>query len=244
MPFISAWADWEGEAGYWPLTLLMMHSRNVAYIETPSVSRLDLKRARQQGVEADRVLFRTCRLKMDRIVRRHGAGGEAAAMRQHWVMGHFKVRKTGTFWWSPYTRGDLRKGMVVKEYEVYGRARRRDRPGAPGGLAAGATGCFVIIRASARCRTATRCKLRRRGGRLRHHRLDAARGDPRRWSARPSRCSRPSRPRPGKDRRPRSSSDFLKAVHEPRRHRAVGQRPGLDRRTPLKYVRGAAQGGL
>ena len=38
--------------------------------------------------------------------------------RAHWVMGHFKRRSTGVFWWSPHVRGDSGKGWIEKDYEV------------------------------------------------------------------------------------------------------------------------------
>lgn len=36
--------------------------------------------------------------------------------RLHFVRGHFKVRKTGVFWWNPHTAGSKELGFVEKEY--------------------------------------------------------------------------------------------------------------------------------
>jgi hypothetical protein len=36
----------------------------------------------------------------------------------HAVRGHFKVRKTGIFWWSNFYRGRQSQGEIVKDYEV------------------------------------------------------------------------------------------------------------------------------
>ena len=33
------------------------------------------------------------------------AGMTEQEMRMHWCRGHFKIRKTGVFWWSPHVRG-------------------------------------------------------------------------------------------------------------------------------------------
>lgn len=36
----------------------------------------------------------------------------------HSVMGHFKHRKSGIFWWSDYVRGSKENGIVDKEYSI------------------------------------------------------------------------------------------------------------------------------
>lgn len=38
--------------------------------------------------------------------------------RLHWRRGHFKVRKTGVFWWSPHLAGNKELGMVEKDYRL------------------------------------------------------------------------------------------------------------------------------
>lgn len=38
--------------------------------------------------------------------------------RAHLVRGHFKVRKSGVFWWMPFVRGNQKLGFVHKHYEV------------------------------------------------------------------------------------------------------------------------------
>lgn len=45
-------------------------------------------------------------------------GGSGSAMRAHLVRGHFKQRKTGLFWWSPFARGNANHGIVNKEYSL------------------------------------------------------------------------------------------------------------------------------
>lgn len=54
------------------------------------------------------------------LQRRMGCDGDgaAAAKRLHTVRGHFKIRKTGIFWWSDFWRGDAKSGEVTKSYEV------------------------------------------------------------------------------------------------------------------------------
>lgn len=37
-------------------------------------------------------------------------------VRFHWRRGHFKIRKTGIFWWNPHTAGRVAYGEIEKEY--------------------------------------------------------------------------------------------------------------------------------
>jgi hypothetical protein len=61
-----------------------------------------------------------------RLGRRDGRQAEthgmsAAEVRQHLVRGHFKIRRTGVYWWRGHIRGGLVKGALVRSrYEVAG----------------------------------------------------------------------------------------------------------------------------
>jgi hypothetical protein len=117
----AAHSDWEAEAGFWPLVLLMIHSRNIVYVNAPPPGKLDAKKAKRLGVKPDQVVFRTVHMKMERLLRRYrreGGVSEREAMRRTLVIGHWKVRRTGVFWWHPHHRGDRRKGEVVKDWEI------------------------------------------------------------------------------------------------------------------------------
>lgn len=48
------------------------------------------------------------------------SASERAAARLHVVRGHFKVRKTGVFWWTPHPRGAGRSEVKRQEYRVGG----------------------------------------------------------------------------------------------------------------------------
>lgn len=50
--------------------------------------------------------------------RLESAGIAQAERRLHLVRGHPKVRKTGTFWWTPFVRGRKESGLVTKDYDV------------------------------------------------------------------------------------------------------------------------------
>jgi hypothetical protein len=52
-----------------------------------------------------------------RIAAARGIDREAA--RAHLVRGHFKIRRTGVFWWSSFLRGDAGKGELKRqEYDA------------------------------------------------------------------------------------------------------------------------------
>lgn len=38
--------------------------------------------------------------------------------RVHLCRGHFKYRRTGVFWWQPHLRGQNKKGIVIKDYNL------------------------------------------------------------------------------------------------------------------------------
>jgi hypothetical protein len=42
----------------------------------------------------------------------------ANAPGRHWVAGHFKVRKTGVFWWSPHVRGDAARDLTETPRDI------------------------------------------------------------------------------------------------------------------------------
>jgi hypothetical protein len=46
-------------------------------------------------------------------------------VRAHLVRGHFKVRSSGVFWWSPFLRGNLKRGFLAKDYNVVEANERR-----------------------------------------------------------------------------------------------------------------------
>lgn len=39
-------------------------------------------------------------------------------LRAHLVRGHFKRRKSGIFWWSPFVRGNSKLGIITKDYNL------------------------------------------------------------------------------------------------------------------------------
>jgi hypothetical protein len=119
--FMNRWqADMQGEAGWVQVFLVMLNSRNPVFEHRP-VDLTKLNKARRKARKPELLPYNKTRLAMsrsqERIAQAHGIDREAA--RQHLVRGHFKIRRTGVYWWSPFLRGDARKGSLVRqEYEV------------------------------------------------------------------------------------------------------------------------------
>lgn len=115
--------DWGGELFYWIATLALLNSRNVA--TTSEVDNDGLNRARRRRGKPPLLSFTTCQI-APRFQRHFATAGETpseASVRAHFVRGHFKMRKSGAFWWSPHLRGDQRLGFVDKDYRVEGEAK-------------------------------------------------------------------------------------------------------------------------
>jgi hypothetical protein len=49
---------------------------------------------------------------------RSPAASDRQGMRAHTVRGHFKIRRTGVYWWRPFIRGEVADGFVGKRYKV------------------------------------------------------------------------------------------------------------------------------
>ncbi|MBO0715722.1 MAG: hypothetical protein J2P55_00095 [Rhizobiales bacterium] len=119
--FAQGWEeDIQGEGTFVECFLAMLNSRNPVVEHTPAdLTKLNRNRVRQRKLPF--LPYNKTRLTMSRsqanIARARGVDRETA--RQHLVRGHFKIRKTGVYWWSPFLRGDARKGSVERrEYDV------------------------------------------------------------------------------------------------------------------------------
>jgi len=119
--FCMKWeADMQGEGTWVQCLLAMLNSKNPV-VEHAQVDLTKLNKARRKSGKAPFLGYAKTRLKMSRvqanIARANGIDRETA--RQHLVRGHFKIRATGVFWWSPFLRGDARKGEVKRqEYQA------------------------------------------------------------------------------------------------------------------------------
>lgn len=112
--------DWGGELRYMVGVLGLLNTRNVAESTTVDNDQMNAKRARH----GKRPLFSHSILKVRPSIftggsEAQGKGGHRD-LRMHFVRGHFKHRMSGLFWWSMHARGNIRLGMVSKEYELEG----------------------------------------------------------------------------------------------------------------------------
>jgi hypothetical protein len=107
--------DITGEPAMLQCVILLLNSRNMTAAEAvPAPERLNRQRARKGKLPL--LDYTTIRIKLSRTLSaRAGSTGDRASSRFHIVSGHFKVRKTGIYWWSDFSRGDPTKGIVRQQ---------------------------------------------------------------------------------------------------------------------------------
>jgi hypothetical protein len=110
--------DIEGEPPFADTVVAMMNSRNAIEHRPVDLSGLNKQRAKR-----GRQLFlpyQTTHLRLSQAQTRAFRAGllsrEDAG--RHRVRGHFKIRKTGIYWWHPFFRGDPNKPVQRQEYQV------------------------------------------------------------------------------------------------------------------------------
>lgn len=110
--------DIEGEGPFIETVIAMMNSRNA--VEHRPV---DLKALNKSRAKRGRPTFLSYRTTHLRLSQAHTRAFRAGLMSreeagEHTVTGHFKVRKTGVYWWSEFKRGDPARPITRKEYKV------------------------------------------------------------------------------------------------------------------------------
>jgi hypothetical protein len=110
-------SDWAGEVSYILAVLGMLNARNA--VETEAVDYTRLNKARIKSGKLP--LFEHKILKIaQRQIRRVYPDGKKdsthAPMRAHFCMGHWKIRRTGIFFWRPHLRGSKQRGEIEKDY--------------------------------------------------------------------------------------------------------------------------------
>jgi hypothetical protein len=96
--------------------LLLLNSRNLTRVE-PQVISEKLQRARAKSGKQPLLDHARITIHLSRaLAARAGAATDPRnPMRLHVVRGHFKIRKSGVFWWSPHSRGSLEAGEVKRQ---------------------------------------------------------------------------------------------------------------------------------
>lgn len=99
-------------------TALLNTPHNVETTDHPTPKFVNRKRAAKGKLPI--LSFKTVTLRLTKTQRNKltALGVAAGQMRQHLVRGHFKVRKTGIFWWAPFLRGDIALGRIKTDYQV------------------------------------------------------------------------------------------------------------------------------
>ena len=95
----------------------LLNTRNVTEVEHVDYTRLNRKRVQNKKYPLSNHKVLKIRLEHKRSLTGSGTG-TSAEIRSHFVMGHFKTRKTGVFWWGPHMRGRLEHGFVSKDYQL------------------------------------------------------------------------------------------------------------------------------
>jgi hypothetical protein len=121
----------------WVLTtaaIALLNARGAVRDEREDLAPLNRKRQRK-GRPALQEFHRTYLYVPQIGGRSNGAQASAeqrAAMRRHFVSGHYKVRKTGIYWWSPFLRGHGdEKILRRRQYNVRGSAELENYVKAP-----------------------------------------------------------------------------------------------------------------
>jgi len=112
--------DWGGEVRFMIAALGLLNTRNVVEMQRIDNEKMNVKRQRH----GKRPLFshNIIKVRPSIVVWRNAGNSESGHrdLRLHFVQGHFKRRKSGMFWWSMHTRGNIASGMVSKDYELEG----------------------------------------------------------------------------------------------------------------------------
>jgi hypothetical protein len=108
--------SWFGEVRFWPVAMMLLNSRNVAYADSLHPDKRHLRMVKDG--KSPLTTFSICKIKLDRLSAKSCSKGNDQSIRAHFVRGHFKTRSSGVYWWRPFVRGDVKKGFAAKAYAV------------------------------------------------------------------------------------------------------------------------------
>jgi hypothetical protein len=110
--------DIEGEPPFIDTVIAMMNSRNA--IENRPVDLSALNKQRIKKRKPPFLPYQTTHLRLSQAQTRAFRAGliSREEARHHSVRGHFKIRTTGVYWWSPFFRGDPTRPMERQAYVV------------------------------------------------------------------------------------------------------------------------------
>jgi hypothetical protein len=114
----SSLSDWLGEGAFALAVLALLNTKNI--VQVGSVDRSKINRARIRRGKEPFFTYKMLQISNKVLTREfsHDAEDGDRKLRAHFVRGHFKVRKSGVFFWSSFVRGDLKNGFADKGYQV------------------------------------------------------------------------------------------------------------------------------
>jgi len=114
-PRYSSMSDWVGEPGFLIATLALLNSRNASELQPVNPRNKTRKLTGKRLLYSYHLLSIPSRYKQRNVA---SAGDDPRQLRAHFVRGHFKVRKSGIFFWSAFQRGNPDLGFVHKDYQL------------------------------------------------------------------------------------------------------------------------------
>ncbi|WP_159012884.1 hypothetical protein [Acidisoma sp. S159] len=108
----------EAEAALLIGVLMLLNTRNGTSREPSDLRKINAVRRKKGQRELLDFWSVNLRLSASRSRALGKSGVLTQEMRAHLVRGHFKIRKSGLYWWSPHVRGDAKFGSVQKVYNV------------------------------------------------------------------------------------------------------------------------------
>ncbi len=106
------------ETSKYSLLLAVLNSRNLIETETSDLRQLNRARERRGKLPLfeHKVIHINPDIRHAMCEAQSGVEENHTGVRAHWRRGHFKIRKTGVFWWSPHMAGKAELGQIEKQY--------------------------------------------------------------------------------------------------------------------------------
>jgi hypothetical protein len=110
-------SDWGGEIRYLMSLLGLLNSRNVAEYHEVDNSAFNKKRVKQgRSPLSSHTLLKIRAIHRHSFTRPGRPPSSSDEIRKHFVVGHWKKRSTGLFWWNPFMRG--KHSLITHDYEI------------------------------------------------------------------------------------------------------------------------------
>jgi hypothetical protein len=117
---IAAWQeDLLGEEPFAHAFLTLLNARQALDNEREDLARLNKQRLRKRQTPLCEFIVTRLRLSERAAARAAAQGLSRAAARRHLVRGHFKTRRSGIYWWTPFYRG-RGEPLARRHYAVSG----------------------------------------------------------------------------------------------------------------------------